>query len=153
LRERLAHGRRPGVRERRRWGRLRRGGLVRSRRRGRGRRRRGLRTASEEQQGEETCSRPHVDTLCIATMDGAADAIAPTGSRRSVLPAAPAPPPRGVGSAGERASMRTEILGGLTACVTGGTDGKGGGDGPVVVLLHGFGAPGTDLVALGPALS
>lgn len=49
--------------------------------------------------------------------------------------------------------MRTEILGGLTACVTGGTDGKGGGDGPVVVLLHGFGAPGTDLVALGPALS
>jgi phospholipase/carboxylesterase len=48
--------------------------------------------------------------------------------------------------------MRVETLGGLTARVTGGTDGRGGGDGPVVVLLHGFGAPGEDLVALGPAL-
>lgn len=48
--------------------------------------------------------------------------------------------------------MRTETLGGLTTRVTGGTDGLGGGDGPVVVLLHGFGAPGTDLVGLGPAL-
>ncbi len=32
--------------------------------------------------------------------------------------------------------------------ITGGTDREGGGDGPVVVLLHGFGAPGTDLVPL-----
>lgn len=48
--------------------------------------------------------------------------------------------------------MRTETLGGLTARITGGTDGRGGGDGPVVVLLHGFGAPGEDLVPLGPAL-
>ena len=44
--------------------------------------------------------------------------------------------------------MRMETLGGLKAVVTGGTDGKGGGDGPVIVLLHGFGAPGDDLVPL-----
>lgn len=43
-------------------------------------------------------------------------------------------------------------MGGLQARVTGGTDGRGGGDGPVVVLLHGFGAPGEDLVPLGQAL-
>lgn len=48
--------------------------------------------------------------------------------------------------------MRTETLGGLSARISGGTDGRGGGDGPVVVLLHGFGAPGEDLVPLGPAL-
>lgn len=39
-------------------------------------------------------------------------------------------------------------LGELDARITGGTDGQGGGDGPVVVLLHGFGAPGHDLVPL-----
>lgn len=44
--------------------------------------------------------------------------------------------------------MRTERFGELTVRVTGGNDGKGGGDGPLVVLLHGFGAPGTDLVPL-----
>lgn len=44
--------------------------------------------------------------------------------------------------------MRKEILGGLTARITGGTDGSGGGEGPVVVLMHGFGAPGDDLVPL-----
>ena len=44
--------------------------------------------------------------------------------------------------------MRQETWGSLNVCVTGGTDREGGGDGPVVVLLHGFGAPGTDLVAL-----
>ena len=44
--------------------------------------------------------------------------------------------------------MRIEQLGGLTVRLTGGTDGGGGGNGPVVVLLHGFGAPGDDLVAL-----
>jgi phospholipase/carboxylesterase len=44
--------------------------------------------------------------------------------------------------------MRIETLGGLTVRLTGGTDGKGGGNGPLVVLLHGFGAPGDDLVAL-----
>ncbi|HZS36388.1 MAG TPA: dienelactone hydrolase family protein [Polyangia bacterium] len=43
-------------------------------------------------------------------------------------------------------------LGGLQARVTGGVDGAGGGDGPVAVLCHGFGAPGDDLVALGPML-
>ncbi len=36
--------------------------------------------------------------------------------------------------------------------MTGGTDGKGGGDGPLVLLLHGFGAPGDDLVSLADAL-
>lgn len=44
--------------------------------------------------------------------------------------------------------MREEQIGGLRTRVTGGTDGKGGGNGPVVVLLHGFGAPGNDLVPL-----
>jgi phospholipase/carboxylesterase len=39
-------------------------------------------------------------------------------------------------------------LGTLDAVVAGGPDKDGGGDGPVVVLLHGFGAPGDDLVGL-----
>ena len=45
--------------------------------------------------------------------------------------------------------MRQEKLEGLIVRITGGTDGHGGGKGPVVVLLHGFGAPGDDLVVLG----
>ena len=49
--------------------------------------------------------------------------------------------------------MRLEQLGGLTTRIVGGTDGKGGGKGPVVVLLHGFGAPGDDLVPLWEALA
>lgn len=44
--------------------------------------------------------------------------------------------------------MHITKLGGLTARLTGGTDGRGGGDGPLVVMLHGFGAPGDDLVPL-----
>lgn len=44
--------------------------------------------------------------------------------------------------------MRMAKFGDLDARVLGGTDGQGGGDGPVVVLLHGFGAPGYDLVGL-----
>ena len=44
--------------------------------------------------------------------------------------------------------MRIAQFGGLTVRLTGGTDGKGGGNGPIVVLLHGFGAPGDDLVPL-----
>ncbi len=44
--------------------------------------------------------------------------------------------------------MKKLSLGGLDAVLTGGTDREGGGDGPLVVLLHGFGAPGDDLVAL-----
>lgn len=44
--------------------------------------------------------------------------------------------------------MRKERLGDLDVRITGGTDGRGGGNGPVVVLLHGFGAPGDDLVPL-----
>lgn len=50
------------------------------------------------------------------------------------------------------AAMRLERFGDLDVRITGGTDGRGGGDGPVVVLLHGFGAPGTDLVPLGQAI-
>src|ERR1700722_10777977 len=49
--------------------------------------------------------------------------------------------------------MKTRKLGGLDVRITGGTDKEGGGDGPVVVLLHGFGAPGDDLVPLWRALS
>ena len=44
--------------------------------------------------------------------------------------------------------MRSLKLAGLTVRITGGTDREGGGDGPLVVLLHGFGAPGDDLVPL-----
>lgn len=47
--------------------------------------------------------------------------------------------------------MREDKFGGLTVRLTGGLDGEGDLDapgGPVVVLLHGFGAPGTDLVPL-----
>jgi len=44
--------------------------------------------------------------------------------------------------------MREERLGGLWTRITGGTDGKGGGRGPLVLLLHGFGAPGDDLLSL-----
>src|SRR4051812_26121567 len=46
--------------------------------------------------------------------------------------------------------MREENFGGLTVRITGGADRRGGqrDEGPVVVLLHGFGASGTDLVSL-----
>jgi phospholipase/carboxylesterase len=44
--------------------------------------------------------------------------------------------------------MKYARLASLNARITGGTDGSGGGDGPLVVLLHGFGAPGDDLVGL-----
>lgn len=48
--------------------------------------------------------------------------------------------------------MRQERLGRLQVRLTGGIDGRGGGNGPVVILLHGFGAPGDDLVGLPQAL-
>lgn len=48
--------------------------------------------------------------------------------------------------------MREVSWGGLRARITGGTDRQGGGDGPLVVLLHGFGAPGDDLVPLSRVL-
>ena len=44
--------------------------------------------------------------------------------------------------------MRMHTYGGLDVYLAGGPDREGGGDGPVVILLHGFGAPGDDLVAL-----
>jgi phospholipase/carboxylesterase len=44
--------------------------------------------------------------------------------------------------------MRIEHWGGLEVRIAGGTDRMGGGDGPVVVLMHGFGAAGDDLVPL-----
>jgi phospholipase/carboxylesterase len=44
--------------------------------------------------------------------------------------------------------MREAVLGGLRVRITGGTDREGGGNGPVIVLCHGFGAPGDDLVSL-----
>jgi phospholipase/carboxylesterase len=50
-------------------------------------------------------------------------------------------------------AMRLERFGDLDVRITGGTDGRGGGNGPIVVLLHGFGAPGTDLVPLGQAMT
>ncbi len=48
--------------------------------------------------------------------------------------------------------MKQDTLGGLTVRLTGGADGRGGGNGPLVVLLHGFGAPGDDLVPLGDVM-
>jgi phospholipase/carboxylesterase len=44
--------------------------------------------------------------------------------------------------------MRLETLAGLNVRIAGGLDRRGSGTGPLVVLLHGFGAPGTDLVGL-----
>jgi phospholipase/carboxylesterase len=44
--------------------------------------------------------------------------------------------------------MRVDSFGGLRVRIAGGEDREGGGDGPVVVLLHGFGAPGDDLASL-----
>ena len=44
--------------------------------------------------------------------------------------------------------MQERTFGGLRVRLAGGTDREGGGDGPLVVLMHGFGAPGTDLVGL-----
>ncbi|WP_455378046.1 alpha/beta hydrolase [Petrachloros mirabilis] len=44
--------------------------------------------------------------------------------------------------------MREAQIGGLMTRIMGGTDGNGSGPGPVVILLHGFGAPGDDLVPL-----
>lgn len=44
--------------------------------------------------------------------------------------------------------MRDAVFGSLKVRLCGGSDREGGGTGPLVVLLHGFGAPGTDLVPL-----
>jgi phospholipase/carboxylesterase len=44
--------------------------------------------------------------------------------------------------------MRVERIADLTVRITGGVDREGSGTGPLVVLLHGYGAPGTDLVGL-----
>jgi phospholipase/carboxylesterase len=44
--------------------------------------------------------------------------------------------------------MRRLELGNLPVVLCGGPDRAGGGDGPVVVLLHGYGAPAEDLVPL-----
>jgi phospholipase/carboxylesterase len=44
--------------------------------------------------------------------------------------------------------MVSELLGPLRVHAAGGSDGRGGGDGPAILLCHGFGAPGDDLVAL-----
>lgn len=49
--------------------------------------------------------------------------------------------------------MKTMQAGDLTVRVAGGEDREGGGGGPLVVLLHGYGAPGTDLVPLWRELS
>jgi len=49
--------------------------------------------------------------------------------------------------------MKLWKLGELDARIVGGSDHEGGGRGPVVVLLHGFGAPGDDLVPLWRTLS
>jgi len=48
--------------------------------------------------------------------------------------------------------MRLEHIGGLQVRLAGGTDGHGGGTGPLVLLLHGFGAPGDDLLQLAGAI-
>jgi len=44
--------------------------------------------------------------------------------------------------------MREAFVGGIKVRLAGGIDGHGSGNGPLVMLLHGFGAPGDDLVPL-----
>lgn len=44
--------------------------------------------------------------------------------------------------------MRAARFAGIKVRLTGGEDRAGGGDGPLLILMHGFGAPGTDLVGL-----
>lgn len=44
--------------------------------------------------------------------------------------------------------MKRAQFGSLDVVLAGGTDREGGGDGPLVVLMHGFGASGDDLVGL-----
>jgi phospholipase/carboxylesterase len=44
--------------------------------------------------------------------------------------------------------MHKQKLAGLDVWIGGGEDREGSGDGPLIVLLHGFGAPGDDLVGL-----
>ncbi len=44
--------------------------------------------------------------------------------------------------------MRQGRFADLSVYLAGGSDREGGGDGPLIVLMHGFGAPGTDLVGL-----
>jgi len=48
--------------------------------------------------------------------------------------------------------MRLLKIGQLMVRMAGGPDRQGGGDGPLVVLMHGFGAPATDLVQLHRAI-
>jgi phospholipase/carboxylesterase len=48
--------------------------------------------------------------------------------------------------------MRLVKIGQLMVRMAGGPDRQGGGDGPVLVLMHGFGAPATDLVQLHRAI-
>ncbi len=45
--------------------------------------------------------------------------------------------------------MLPDLLGPLRVHAAGGSDRRGGGDGPAILLCHGFGAPGDDLVDLG----
>ncbi len=42
--------------------------------------------------------------------------------------------------------MKRSEISGFDVVWAGGEDGDGGGDGPLVIMLHGFGAPGDDLV-------
>lgn len=49
--------------------------------------------------------------------------------------------------------MRKTRVADLDVVLAGGPDRAGGGDGPMLVLMHGFGAPGTDLVPLARQLS
>lgn len=44
--------------------------------------------------------------------------------------------------------MQVLTAGSLRVRAVGGTDGNAGGDGPAIILSHGFGAPGDDLVSL-----
>jgi phospholipase/carboxylesterase len=44
--------------------------------------------------------------------------------------------------------MSPELLGPLRVHAAGGSDGRGGGEGPAILLCHGYGAPGDDLVSL-----
>ena len=80
--------------------------------------------------------------------------VSEAGGRDGARATEPQPPSREPGRGNRPArTAGPRALAGLQAHCVGGTDGACGGTGPAVVLLHGYGAPGDDLVGLSARLA